>query len=671
MNKITVKTAILITAGLIGFGAKAQDDTKRFGKTLQVLPCATPEYDKMLQKNGTAKHTDAVFENWMQEKIALKKKFKSDNQNQVVTLPVVVHVIHNGGAVGEEENISDEQIMSQITVLNQDFRRLEGTNGYNTHPDGADVQVEFCLAQRDPNGLATNGIDRITIYNNSQTGFDLADTELIKAQTQWDPEKYINIWTFKLVTTQAAFEIYGYAQFPTDSGLDGLVDPSMSTTANTDGIIVAAKCFGSKDIYPQGYYMPGRNLGRTVSHEMGHYLGLRHTWGDENNCTADDYCADTPIIFTAHSGPCPATGEDSCPDSPGLDMFENYMDYTNDVCLNIFTQDQKERIRTVLENAPRRVTLASSGSCTPGAVFNNDGSLRIQNFNMQCNSSQITPELLLSNPGNTAITTATIQYYIDSNAPEFITWEGNLAQGESAIVAIPQVTVAPGNHTFSYALVTVNGQQDEAPLNDARAETFKINNFDTNEVVVTIRTDNNASQTRWAILDENQDEVFSYNGGQYQNNTTYTETIALSESGCYTFAIADLGQNGICCENGEGYYEVKTADGLLILQGGEFNYLELTDFGITTTLITKQPAAMGSNIVLYPNPSDNIINIAIPDTMALPEEYTVYNSLGQIMDKGKVNGRNTLLTISGYAGGVYFIKLSSGSESQNLQFIKQ
>ncbi|TRW21511.1 T9SS type A sorting domain-containing protein [Flavobacterium zepuense] len=672
MKKITTKAGIFIAAGFFCLGAQAQDQPKKFGKTLEPLQCATPEYESILQQNNAGKHSKAQFEQWMEQKIAAKKLLKSGlgTQDQVVTLPVVVHVIHNGGPVGVEENISDEQILSQITVLNQDYRRMAGTNGFNTNDAGADVEIEFCLAQRDPNGLATNGIDRITMFNESPLGFDLAQAEEIKTQTQWDPEKYINIWTFKLITLQASFEVYGYSQFPIDSGLDGLVDPSMLTTANTDGILAEAKCFGSQEIYPEGYYMPGRNLGRTLSHEMGHFLGLRHIWGDTNNCSGTDYCADTPVALTAHQGPCPGDDEDSCTNSPGLDMWQNYMDYTNDTCLNIFTQDQKTRIRTVLDNSPRRMGLATSNSCTPGTVYDNDGSLYIQNLNLACTSSEATPEIVLHNSGTNAITTATISYNVDDETPATINWEGSLATGESAIVALPQITAAGGNHTLSYAIVTINGEADATPLNDAKTETFRISNFATQQVVVTIHTDNNPNQILWAILDENQDDVFVYNGGEYESNTTYTQTVDIDETGCYAFLIVDNGQNGICCANGEGYYEVKTADGQLIAEGGDFDYVEMSYFGVTSTLGTNNPIVAGKAIKLYPNPSNSIINIAVPQSTTLPESYTIYNNLGQVMDAGKINTNNQTFNIAGYANGVYFIKLNGGSESQTLQFIK-
>jgi hypothetical protein len=207
--KFTLKTSLLVLAGSFSLAGYAQTapSIKKFGKQLPVATCGTVEYESMLLKNNPKRADKQQFENWLAPQIASKKAKRLSafsTQDQVVTIPVVVHVIHNGVPVGTNENITEEQILSQITVLNQDFRRAEGTNGFNNNEVGADTEVEFCMAQRDPDGLASNGIDRIEIPNYSPFGWSLEGVEAIKAQTQWDPEKYLNIWTFNMVTIQAA-----------------------------------------------------------------------------------------------------------------------------------------------------------------------------------------------------------------------------------------------------------------------------------------------------------------------------------------------------------------------------------------------------------------------------------------------------------------------------------
>lgn len=667
---------MLIAAGLFSLGISAQEKTKSKSKPAirEYVKCATVEYETLLKKTNPNRPSTERFENWIAKKIEARRVQRSaQNVNDVVTIPVVVHVIHNGDAVGVNENISEGQILSQITVLNQDFSRQAGTPGFNDSPVGASMDIAFCMAQRDADGLSTNGIVRYNL--GSEAAWDMDELELIKAQTQWDPEKYLNIWVVNQIVVSGVFELAGYAQFPTDSGLDGL-DEGTSTAAATDGVAIGYLYFGSEDIYPQGSYNAPRNLGRTTSHEVGHFFGLRHIWGDEDNCTADDYCADTPIAFTANSG-CPDEGFDSCEDSEGTDMFQNYMDYTDDLCLNIFTADQKERMLAVLANSPRRHALITSNGCLPGQTFDNDGSLSIQNLGTTC-SNVVAPVLILTNTGNSTLTTAVINYATDTDAAATYTWTGSLENGETADVTLPEFTISQGEHTFTVSLASVNNTEDQAPSNDTKTQTFSVTpSFNTIQIVVTVATDEYGEEVIWAIEDSNEEIVFANvdienfpNVEFYESNTVYNHTIDLVPNECYTFTILDLGNDGICCEYGAGYYNIKTANDELITSGGEYGQFDTFTFSTNTTMGTSATGARANGIKVYPNPSHNVINIAVPKATALPDAFTVYNNLGQLVSTGKVNSNNQEINISGYANGVYYIKLNGGGTTQTLQFIK-
>jgi hypothetical protein len=267
----------------------------------------------------------------------------------VYRIPVVVHVIHNGEAVGTGTNISDQRIQDQIAVLNEDFRRLPGTPGWNNHPRGADVRIEFVLAKRDPSGNPTTGIVRWNrnAYGWNAPPYDYAYMQgTIKPATQWDPTRYLNIWVADL-----GGGLLGYAQFPDLSGLLGMPgDDGMggcTQAANTDGVVILYSSFGSA-LKPGGAGMaPPYHLGRTTTHEVGHWLGLRHTWGD-GDCSVDDFCDDTPLCNGSHYG-CTAHPVPACIAGQRR-MIENYMDYSDDGCMNIFTIDQAVRMRIVLEN---------------------------------------------------------------------------------------------------------------------------------------------------------------------------------------------------------------------------------------------------------------------------------------------------------------------------------
>jgi gliding motility-associated-like protein len=330
---------------------------------LGYVRCSSEAYEQMMQQQFPSRLNRVEFEQWIKPLIKEQKNkiaLKSSNTTSVISIPVVVHVIHNGDAIGTGENITDAQVRSQIKVLNEDFRRMMGTRGENKNPVGADTEIEFCLATVDPSGNMTNGINRKDFLNN--VSFSQAEiNSTVKPATQWDPNKYLNIWTVRFTDNSTL----GYAQYPSASGLSGI--PS-SGIANTDGVVISYQAFGSADVNDGTFNLhPTYKFGRTTTHEIGHFLGLRHIWGD-GDCSADDYCNDTPLAAAANYACPPPNGLDTCPEF-GKDMVENYMDYTNDECMNIFTQDQKVRMLTVLANSPRRKELVTSSACNSDFSF--------------------------------------------------------------------------------------------------------------------------------------------------------------------------------------------------------------------------------------------------------------------------------------------------------------
>jgi hypothetical protein len=345
----------------------------------------------------------------------------------VYRIPVVVHVIHNGEAVGGGTNLSNAQIQSQIEVLNEDFRRMAGTPGWNNHPRGADARIEFVLAKRDPSGNPTTGIVR---WNRNTMGWTAPPhatgyiNGTIKPATQWDPTRYFNIWVADI-----SGSILGYAQFPDMSGLLGMPgDDGMgpcTQAANTDGVVVLYSAFGSALKGSFGLSAP-YHLGRTTTHEVGHWLGLRHTWGD-GDCTVDDFCDDTPLCNGSLYG-CSAHPVSACIAGERR-MIENYMDYSDDGCMNIFTIDQAVRMRIVIENCPRRRSLITSPALVAphpadAAVINlpipQDFCLGTYNINAT-----------LRNNGTTTLNSVPIAYQINSGPWQTVTWTGALLSGSS------------------------------------------------------------------------------------------------------------------------------------------------------------------------------------------------------------------------------------------------
>lgn len=356
-KNITLRGAALAAFLSVSFMSQAQDQPRKFGKIPMTVSeygsinCATTENEQILRENNPKRETTEQFESWIAQKIQEEAQNRNPKSgNAIYTIPVVVHIIHNGDAIGQNENISDQRVFDQIRVLNEDFGGMIGTPGEDLLGLGGDTGIRFCLASIDPNGAPTNGIDRYNGLNpvyNSRT-----EVENIKAQTSWDPTKYFNIWVVNWGGQLG--DLLGYAQFP-QSSLPGIA--GMGGAADTDGVAISYRNFGY-DIAGSAPY----NKGRTTTHETGHYLGLRHIWGDKNNtCQGeDDYVADTPVAAKENRGCNEDT--DSCP-QPGLDMVQNYMDYTNDACMYLFTKGQASRMKTVLDNSINRKTLYTSGVC--------------------------------------------------------------------------------------------------------------------------------------------------------------------------------------------------------------------------------------------------------------------------------------------------------------------
>lgn len=297
------------------------------------------------------------FEQWLSAKIIQKRALT----DEVYQIPVVVHVLNVGEAVGEGYNISDERILSQIRVMNEDFRRKEGTRGFNTNPAGDDAKIEFVLAKSTPDGHATNGIVRVNVHSKEPAPFGGSLIAIGAYYSIWNPNDYFNIWAFPGLPRDL---LLGQSRFPISDlpGLDAdttFIIPGIDTlngvpVSQIDGIAINTLNFGETGSDSSKY-----NLGRTGTHETGHFLGLFHIWGAKGSggsCGMDDYCDDTPPTDGQTSG-CPLN-RIACDGRRA--MIENYMDYTDDECMNIFTKDQIKRMRTVLENSPRRKSLLTS-----------------------------------------------------------------------------------------------------------------------------------------------------------------------------------------------------------------------------------------------------------------------------------------------------------------------
>lgn len=288
---------------------------------------------RLLQENPEMRLNLEKIEQFTQNNLS------GTSNRSVYRIPVVFHVVYNTTS----ENISDAQLQSQLTVLNEDFRRMNADK-VNTPSAftgvAADTEIEFCLATVSPTGAATNGITRT-----STTVTQFYDNDAVKYTSQggkdaWNTGKYLNIWVCDLGTS-----LLGYAQFP-------------GGPAATDGVVLNYRYTGRG-----GSAVAPFNKGRTGTHEVGHWLNLYHIWGDA--ACGNDQVSDTPTQYTSSSG-CPTHPRPSCSNSG--DQFMNYMDYSDDACMNMLTLGQKSRMRALFATGGPRASLLTSTACGGGTT---------------------------------------------------------------------------------------------------------------------------------------------------------------------------------------------------------------------------------------------------------------------------------------------------------------
>ena len=521
------------------------------------------------QRNcGTMQHLDEIRErdpgvdNRMDVENLDIKHWISNNTSSsksmpnLITIPVVVHVIYKNSS----QNISDAQIFSQIDILNEDFRM--NNSDASSVPSAfagaaADCEIEFCLAVRDPNGNVTTGITRTYTTTSSFSGYTSMKYSSTGGQDAWNTSDYLNIWVCNL-----ASGLLGFATFP-------------GGNSSTDGVVCDYAYFGNTGTATSPY-----DLGRTATHEVGHWLNLYHIWGD--SYCGNDYVSDTPKHEESNYG-CPSYPHASSCSGTGSsgEMFMNYMDYTNDACMFMFSTGQKNRMRATLNGS--RSSLLSSLGCQvvyPPIILSstttnlscslaNDGSINlsaiggVSPLSYVWSNGSTTQDIsnLSSGYYNVTVTDAVGQtesstFYISEPSPIIITYSVNSTSQAGFSDGSIFTTVSGGTAPYSFSWQGPNGYS---------ASTQDIQNLIAGTYIFYVIDDNGCSELFSIVVGEGQltplqvnavtsdIDCFGNNNGSIDltvsdgatpysfiwNNGTTTEDLFNLTAGTYTVTVTD------------------------------------------------------------------------------------------------------------------------------------
>jgi hypothetical protein len=417
--------------------------------------CSTVErLDEQFKQNPTLKVNFDASQRRFKNNLKSQSNKNRILQNQnVEIIPVVFHVV-----LKNQSMVTDAQLMAQLDTINKDF---SGSNASRINiPDHfkglfGQTNIQFTTAKRTPTGVATNGIIR---YNTNVDSFSSND-ENVKTPARggaasWNTDDYLNIWICDLGSRDI-----GYATFP---GAGDKVN---------QGVVISY--LGLPDS-PNGLY----NGGKTLTHELGHFFNLYHIWGDDyGSCDEDDDIMDTPLqgdfTSTIQTGIYPdyCADRDKDPAMATGRMYQNYMDYTPDVCLMMFTKDQTERIAQAFEEF--RSSYRFSQGHIPTTMKNFDAGIQtIQSPAQRLCEGIFKPRVILKNLGFQPLTSVEIHAVIENGNRVKQDWRGFLAPDAEVEVELPALSVTEGDFVLSAYTTLPNGVPDEEPLNDAEFKNF-------------------------------------------------------------------------------------------------------------------------------------------------------------------------------------------------------
>ncbi len=585
------------------------------------------------------------------------------NERVQVTIPIVVNVIWNTSS----ENISDAQIQTQIDVLNADFRALNADR-INTPSIFsnliADFEINFCLATQDPSGNATTGIRR---QNTTRTSFSSNDAMKYTAQgglDAWDRNKYLNLWICDLNSP-----LLGYAQFP-------------GGAAATDGVVCDYQYVGTIGTATTPFHK-----GRTATHEVGHWLNLRHIWGDAT--CGSDLVNDTPTHNTSNVG-CPSSPHYSTCSGTPIEMTMNYMDYTDDACMYMFSTGQKARSQALFAAGGSRVSLLTSPGCQPPS---GGGGCAVASGLNATSIAQTTATLNWS-----AVSGAT-SYNLQIKLSSSSTWTTFTdITGTSA-----NITGLTANSTYNYQVQTVCGGTSAAYSSAASfttpasggggcTDTYESNNTKNKAKVIPVNTTFTAqiaspSDIDWYRFANTSDtrnikielttlpadyDVRLYNGNSAvlaisQNSGTSNETLIYNNGTISTSYYANVyGYQGAFSNTQCYTMLVSLSSSAFRTDGstdGEVEELELP--------VVFENVPFG----IFPNPASNHITVEVPMDTEADVQVTIFDPSGKAaLQQHRVLGKGDnqmSFDVSRLPNGIYFVEVRNGKSLNTRKLVVQ
>ena len=675
--------------------------------------CGTDKYTaEILKTNPQLLQSIADYN----DKISNASNFdiKLNKKGTTRTIPVVFHIIHTYGT----ENISKAQIDDQIKILNEAYQRLNSdTTATRSIFKGvaADMDIEFKLARKDPNGNCTEGITRT--FSTLTDGGDDAVKNLIR----WDYRKYLNVWVIKNIAKDAGTggRVLGYATLPA------------STNSTSDGIVILADYTGSI-----GTATGNGNKGRVLVHEAGHWLGLYHPFqggcGSSNCNNSGDYVCDTPPVSDPSFG-CPTTNNTCHQDIPDqLDMVENFMDYANGSCQNMFTKGQKAVVEVSLSNNYYRAQNISTTAQTATGIFTNPSCSAIADFNTSNNIVTVCQGGTVSfkdysyngiitsydwtfdggTPSISTVSSPTITY----STPGLykVSLKVTNPQGTNSKIVDKMINVIPAisaNKTpmsegFENSQILVNNWSVLESGNYGWERTTSVKYEGSAALVATIDA-GSANNSLYSLVSSPYDiSVIKGRAPKLRFRVAYRKarsigseilTVSVSTTCGQTWKAlkAYINSNGLAIDTisetgwvptSKNDWKELTLDlanyestpNLMIKfearsRSGNSIYIDNVNIQADLAASTQLINATGSSINVYPNPSKDVVNIDIETHGKLFEGIKIVNSTGQIIENIETliqkNNTEITCTLKHIPAGIYFAQINLGGQIIVKKFI--